>query len=233
MFLNSSFANSFTGYRFTDEGHDHGDYIQQGFQDVAVGLTAPAYRKENLLSFFTVSIMPYRLSELSRQAGLIATLSGAVNFLYFLKKKEKWSLSLASQHGASYSQYTKTSPDKDGSRHNIPLDTSHGGGLIYRQSLSKYAPFSSRFSVSHYAGIDSSSARAINQDLSLAFSFAWKIKDRLYFNFSTRWKDRFSIHSFKPSKKDVGKNLIPAWPWDGWGDFIQHTYFIFGASYSF
>ena len=222
IFLNGSFYSSFSGHNTDVKGYNFIDYIQYGLGDVKGGLTVPAYKKEDFLSYFSVGFTPFPLSRFSREAGLSVTVDGTVSLLYFIRKKEGWSLAFSSNHSLAYSRYKKESADSTGDHYNIPWDLNQMGSFIYRQSRSRKWPFNIQISAGHYFGVDTKSTR--NHDVTLTASSSWKIRDQLYFNFSVKWKDRVAVYN--PFNKNVGKKEPVRFD-------LTRTFFILGGSYTF
>ena len=222
IFLTSSFNSPFSGYNNNLEDYHLMDYIQYGLGDMTGGLTVPAYKRENFLSYFSAGLTAFPLSRFSREAGLSSTMEGTVSLLYFIHKRKDWSLAFSSSHNLAYSHYKKEAADSRGIHYNIPWDSSHGGGFIYRQSRSRKWPSNIRISAVHYFGIDTKSTR--NHDLTLNSSLSWKIRDRFFFNFSVKWKDR--IYVYNPFNKNIGKQEPIRFD-------LTRTFFTFGGSYSF
>ena len=222
FFLNSSFNSPFAGHSNNLAGYNFRDYIQYGLGDIMGGLTMPAYNTGNFLSYFSVGFTPFPLSRFSEEAGLSTTVDGTVNLLYFIYKRKSWSLAFSSNHSLAYSRYKKEASDETGDRYNIPWDLNQGGGVIYRQNYSGGWPSNIQVSAGHYFGVDTKSTR--NHDLTLSSSFSWKIRDRFYFNFSVRWKDRVAVHN--PVNENVGKKEPVRFD-------LTRTFLIIGGSYSF
>ena len=222
IFLISSFNSPFSGYNNNLSNYNWMDYIQYGLGDITGGLTVPTYKAENFLSYFSAGWIAFPLSRFSREAGLSSTIDGTVSLLYFIHKRKDWSLAFSSSHNLAYSRYKKEAADSKGNYYNIPWDSSHGGGFIYRQNRSKKWPSNIRVSTVYYLGIDTKSTR--NHDLTLNSSLSWKIRNQFYLNFTVKWKDR--IYVSNPSNPDVGKKEPIRFD-------LTRTFFIFGGSYSF
>ena len=170
-------------------------------------MTLPIYKKETFFSDVSLALIPYPLSKFSQEAGLISSVSGAVSFLYFLKKKAQWNLALSSNHSLVYSHYTKAEGKDSAEAYVIstPLSTSQMASISYRQNGKKYLPSSINISSVHYLGIDA--AGIYNQDLTLSLTTSWKIKDRFYLNVSLSWKDRLDVYHPKDSSIRLHNNF--------------------------
>ena len=222
LFLNSSFNSAFKPSKLKVKGYGYIDYIQYALGDIIGGFKVPAYSRGNFLSSLSFSFIAFPLSRYSREAGLWTTVDGTVNFLYFLKKTPEWDVALSSSHNLAYSHYEKDSADPRGYNNNVPYDTSQSFSLIFKQSLNKYFPFSTRLSSSHYFGINTYRTRLY--DLTLGCSSSWKVKDSLYFNFSISWKDRIFVYN--PYHKKVRKREPVRFN-------LAHTFFVIGGTYFF
>ena len=218
LFLNNSFNSAFKPSNINVEGYNFIDYVQYALGDVIGGFTVPAYNKGDFLSSFSFSFIAFPLSRYSREAGLSTTVDGAINLLYFLKKAPKWNVALSFNHSQAYNHYKKDFADT--ANYNVPYDTNQSLSLVFRQSLSKHFPSSTQVSASHYFGINTYKTRL--HDLTLSSSFSWKVKDRLYFNFSISWKDR--VNFYNPYDKEVIK--IESIRFN-----LAHTFFVIGGSY--
>lgn len=223
LFLNNSFQSPVTGYNNILEGYGPVDYIHYALGDIAIGFTTPVYKKEDFFSELSFSLVPYRLSRFSKEAGLLTAANGTISFLYFFKKRSKWSLALSSSHSLAYYHYTKEAADKDGIVYNIPKETRQTGSFIFKQNFNKYMPANIQISSTHFFGIDKLSTRI--HDLTFSSAFSWKIKNRVYMNFSIRWKDR--IDFYHPDNKQVRKKEPTRW--FNWDKYV----FSIGGSYSF
>ena len=222
LFLNSSFNTPFTGYKSNLRHYPWWKYIHYALGDIVGGLTAPAYKKGNFLSYFSFSFIAFPLSRFSKEAGLSAGANGAVSLLYFLKKEQKWNLALSSAHTIAYRYYTKDAVDK-GYRYNVHTATNQTGSFIFRQSFNKYLPSNTGLSATHFFGINKIGSQI--QDLALALASSWKVKNQFYLNFSILWKDR--IDSYNPDNKNVRKRESI-----GWLNLNKYA-FSLGGSYSF
>ena len=224
LFLNSSFSSPVTGY-YRGQLSKYGpkEYIHYALGNVGFGFKIPSYKRENLLGDFSFSFVPYPLSRFSQEAGLLVSGRGTANFLYFLKKQKKWHLAVSSSHSLTISEYSKRHADYEKFIPNTPVSITQSGSFIYRQNHSQYIPSSIRLFAAYYLGKDLE--KTYNHDLTLSVSASWKIRDRMYFTSSLKWKDRVYIHNLdKPSiekKTDVG-----------WGDPSRYV-FSLGGSYSF
>ena len=222
IFLENSFNSPLTGHNNNLKNYNLASYIQYALGDVVLGFTVPTYQNKNFLSYFSFSFIAFPFSRFSREAGLSTTLDGTVSLLYFLKKVKKWNLAFSSRHNLAYSDYKKPSTDVKGIRYNIPLDTSQRASFIYSQNQIKYFPSNITIFASHYFGVNTKFTR--NHDLTLGASSSWKLRERLYINFSVHWSDR--IYVYNPYNENVEKkepirfNLI-------------RTFFVLGGSYSF
>lgn len=223
FFIVSSFQSPFTGYRNEERPYDITKYIHYGLNDISAGFITLIYQKSNFLSEFSFSLMPYRISRFSIQAGLNTFVSGGLSLLYFIHKGALWNLAFASSHSTAYRYYTKNSADHSGHVKNTPWNMSHSGSVILRQNRKKYIPNSMRVFLTHYFGINTSKTR--NQDLTIGTSSSWRLKNKFYLNLSIRWKDR--IHYYNPTNEKIKPKEPPRF-------FNLSRYaFILGGSYSF
>ena len=222
FFLNSSFQTPFSGYKNTEEHYSVWKYIHYGLGNITGGLTTPIYQKGILLSDFSFSLIA-PLSLFSKEAGFSGGIAGTISFLYFLKKRSKWSLATSSSHNLSYSHYTKKSTNTHGNIKNIPWHTNQIGSFIYQQVFNKYLPTNTSFSATHFFGIDT--VQIQKQDLSFSGSVSWKIRERFYLKLSIHWKDRFDVYDPINKKR---KTIKPP----GWRDLNRYI-FALGSSYSF
>ena len=233
VFLSGSFDSPFTGHESSNiSNYKTKDYIKYALRDVVTGFTTPIYKSDDLLSYFDFSVI-LPLSRFSEKAGLFTTLNGSVNLLYFLKKQDKWNLALSSSHGLAYNRYTKAYADDGGYEKNIQGETNHNLNLIYRQKYYKSLPASTQISVSYYLGLSTTEdtkyinvlSYTQNHFLTLSGLFSWKLKERLYFNFSIRWKDKFFVYNPYDETIGKGEELLRF--------TIHRTFFSLGGSYSF
>ena len=227
LFINNSFKTPVMGYHSggdAEKGYSSLDYIHYALGDITAGFTMPIYKKEGFFSEMSFSVMPYPLSRFSKKAGLSRTVGGSVSFLYFLKTEKLWNLTVSSSHSLNVSRYYKNFFDREAQVENLPVETTHGGSLIYRQSHKQYMPSNVRADAVYYLGI---SKKNINfyHDLAWALSFSWKMKERYYLNCSIRWKDRVDVYNFSNEKIRKDRPI-------GWFERSKYVFSI-GGSYSF
>ena len=218
LFLNNSFNAAFKPSELNMKGYGYIDYIQYALGDIIGGFKVPAYSRGKFLSSLSFSFIAFPLSRYSREAGLWTTVDGTVNFLYSLKKTPEWNVALSSSHNLAYNHYKKKTANAK--KYNVPYDTNQSLSLIFKQSLNKYFPSSTQLFSSYYFGINTYKTQF--HDLTLGCSSSWKVKDRLYFNFSISWKDRIFIYN--PYDKNVRKNEPVRFN-------LAHTFFVIGGSY--
>ncbi len=214
LFLAGYLNNSLKGQNSHKAKYDYKYYMRESIGDLRLGLTSPLYAKNNFLSYSSFSLLA-PISRFARRGGLITRSEARIDLLYFLTKKAKQSISLSSGHSLSYSHWTKKIASPEGQTYNIPLDSRQNLSWIYRQSYSPYLPHSTALSASYSLGINYK--KSLLQNVALGGSLSWKLRDRLYFVFSARWKDRV--------KKNKPLSAI-RFKW-------QKTFFSIGTSFSF
>ena len=222
LFVSGSFRSPFKGYKNYLKSYTFMDYFQYALGDIISGFSIPTYNQGSFLSYFSLSFLAFPSSRFSKEAGLLTTVSGTMTLLYFLKRGKKWNLLFSSNHDLSHSQYNKPATDSKGKNYNIPFDMGNSGSFIYKQSYNKFIPSNISLSLSHYFGINTKWTQ--NHDLTLSVSSSWKLKDRLYMNFSVRWKDR--VYLYNPYNEKVQKKEPIRFN-------LTHTFFTLGGSYSF
>ena len=151
LFLNSSFTSNFKGGICSNlEGYDNlKGYLKCRVGDISTGWTLPFYQKGAFISYFNFSALLFPLSKKSQDLSLKTGLNGSISTLYFLKKWEKWSWAISSQHSLAYNYFTKPWGDEGWSKFNTPFAIGQGLSLILKQSLNKYLPANTSLSVGY------------------------------------------------------------------------------------
>ena len=254
FFLTGSFLSDFDGgsCKFLIEAQNPG-YIWCNLGNIIGGFQTPFYNKKGFFSDFIFSFIPFPLSHFSKIEGLVSSLTGAFDTLYFLKKEKQWSLALSTSHSFTYSKFTKVlngpidiekGVEKvKGDKYNVPLETTQTVGIVFRQSFNRYLPSNTRLFSSYLIGINlhkpEPNIKGVSVEpncspwacgdrehyLFLGGRSSWKLKDRTYLTCSLFWKDKLTAYNPINTKVSAEKEKI---------DFkLDKWFFGLGLSYSF
>ena len=151
LFLSSSFTSNFKAGNCSNlKGYNNlRGYLKCGIGDVSGGWTLPVYQKDKFISYFNFSALLFPLSKKSQDLSLKTGLNGSISTLYFVKKREKWSWAISSQHSLVYNYFTKPWGNEHWNKFNNPFATGQGLSLIFKQSLNKYLPANTSLSVGY------------------------------------------------------------------------------------
>ncbi|MCZ0933236.1 MAG: hypothetical protein OXJ52_08810, partial [Oligoflexia bacterium] len=151
LFLSGSFTSNFKAGNCSNlETYDSFQgYLKCGIGDISAGWTLPVYQKGDFISYFNFSALLFPLSKKSQDLSLKTGLNGSISALYFLKKRDKWSWAISSQHSLSYTHFTAPWADESWGKFNNPFSTGQGLSLILKQRLNKYLPANTSFSVGY------------------------------------------------------------------------------------
>lgn len=223
LFLKTAFITPFEGYEPLLKNYTPGHSIGYALGDLDIGVTTPFYKKKEFLSYFNFSFtLP--LSRFSREATLKTSLNAFLDFLWFIKKEEDWSLALSTAHGIAYHYFTDTIDDPSGvGDTNKFLTTANTLGPVLRQSSSRILPSSTTLYVTHEFAIDTDFAQF--HFLNLAGSMSWKLRKQLFFKFLVYWREKIHIYNPYNEEERLGAKV-------SWFD-LEDTVFKLVLSYSF
>ena len=151
FFLASSLHSNFRGGSCSElKGYDNfTGYVECGLSDIAGGWTAPIYKKNNFFSYFNFSSTVWPLSKESRDATLKTAFNISISALYFIKKQDKWSWALSSNHSLAYNHFTNPRIGEKGHHYNNPFDSNQQLNLIFKQSFNNYLPTNTSLSIAY------------------------------------------------------------------------------------
>ncbi|MDE0091791.1 MAG: hypothetical protein OXN83_00725, partial [Oligoflexia bacterium] len=129
-------------------------YIKCGVSDMTSGWTTLIYKKDSFFSYFNFSMLVWPLSQKSKDVTLKTAFNSSISTLYFLKKQEKWSGAISSNHSLSYNHFTSPIPKKATLAYNNPFDTSQQLSLIFKQNFNKYLPANTALFISYNLALD-------------------------------------------------------------------------------
>ena len=153
-------------------------YIKCGLGDISGGWTMPVYKKNSFFSYFNFSTIVWPLSKKSKDATLKTALNGSISTLYFIKKEEKWSWAVSSNHSLAYNHFTKHRSSNY--NYNNPLNSGQQLSFIFKQKTNKYLPS--------------------NTSLSIGYSFTLDTENTHWYLKETKRKNQFSVSGIDDEK---------------------------------